>query len=59
MQDGAITITNGPATLTMRPDPASGIDVSIERDHPVPFVRVETRQKHRQFALTLTCELQT
>jgi len=58
VEDDLITITNGPVSLNARVLSPVPIQISIERDYPVPFVSIKTKNPGKLLALTLQGEIQ-
>ena len=57
VDDDLITITNGPARLTLRALSSLPLQMSIEQDHPVPFVCIKTKNRRKSHELILQGEI--
>lgn len=53
-----VTVKNGPARLTMNIPPDAPVTMSIERDHPIPFVSIASKVKETRHSLKLTCKIE-
>lgn len=53
-----VTITNGPAQLSLKASSPPPLHISIERDHPVPFVSIKPKSSGELFTLRLRGDVQ-
>jgi len=53
------TIISGAAKLVIPVDASTPIEVKVERDYPVRFVSIGTREKQEGVKLAANCEIHT